>query len=251
MVNGAIKYGRANMKKTGRLISWCMFLAAALGVTTVAAEDLVITAGTHYVELPVPIKGRNADKVEVAEFFSYGCPHCYQFEPVIGSWKAQLPADVEFVRTPAVFNKDYQLYAQTYFTAQALNVQEQSHIPLFDALHNQRRQLNDPERMATFFGELGVDPLAFARTFNSFGVRASTQQAEAKGRAYRAAGVPALIVNGKYRIEGSMAGSYANMLLVADFLIAKELQLLADDQADTDVDADNKQSPSANYQSAN
>ncbi|MFT4821707.1 MAG: thiol:disulfide interchange protein DsbA [Candidatus Pseudothioglobus sp.] len=230
------------MKKIGRWISWPLLIVAAIASTGAAAEDLIITAGTHYVELPVPIKGRNADKVEVAEFFSYGCPHCYQFEPVIGTWKAQLPADVEFVRTPAVFNKDYQLYAQTYFTAQALNVQEQTHIPLFDALHNQRRRLNDPERMATFFGELGVDPLAFARTYNSFGVRASTQQAEAKGRAYRAAGVPALIVNGKYRIEGSMAGSYANMILVADYLIAKELELLADNQSG----ADSKQLQSAN-----
>jgi thiol:disulfide interchange protein DsbA len=230
------------MKKIGRWISWPLLIVAAIASTGAAAEDLIITAGTHYVELPVPIKGRNADKVEVAEFFSYGCPHCYQFEPVIGTWKAQLPADVEFVRTPAVFNKDYQLYAQTYFTAQALNVQEQTHIPLFDALHNQRRRLNDPERMATFFGEFGVDPLAFARTYNSFGVRASTQQAEAKGRAYRAAGVPALIVNGKYRIEGSMAGSYANMILVADYLIAKELELLADNQSG----ADSKQLQSAN-----
>jgi thiol:disulfide interchange protein DsbA len=83
------------------------------------------------------------------------------------------------------------------------------------------------------FAELGVDPLAFARTYNSFGVRASTQQAEAKGRAYRSSGVPALIVNGKYRIEGSMAGSNANMLLIADYLIAKERQLLADSQSGT------------------
>jgi thiol:disulfide interchange protein DsbA len=230
------------MMKTGRLISWCMFLVAVLATTGTVAEDLVITAGTHYVELPIPVKGGDAGKVEVTEFFSYGCPHCYQFEPALGSWKAQLPADVEFVRTPAVWNKDYQLYAQTYFTAQALNVLEQAHVPLFDALHNQRRRLNDPESMATFFGELGVDPLAFARTYNSFGVRASTQQADAKGRAYRSAGVPALIVNGKYRIEGSMAGSNANMLLIADYLIAKELQLLADNQSG----ADSKQPQSVN-----
>jgi thiol:disulfide interchange protein DsbA len=215
------------MKKAGRLISWSMLMIAVLVSNGVNAEELVITAGTHYVELPVPIKSRSADKVEVAEYFSYGCPHCYQFEPAIGAWRAQLPADVEFVRTPAVWNKDYEVYAQTYFTAQALDVLEQIHVPLFDALHNQRRRLNDPERMATFFGELGVDPMAFARTYNSFGVRASTQQAEAKGRAYRSSGVPALIINGKYRVEGSMAGSNANMLLIADFLIAKERALLA------------------------
>jgi thiol:disulfide interchange protein DsbA len=186
------------------------------------AEDARYIAGTHYVELPVPIKTRAADKVEVAEYFSYGCPHCYQFEPMISSWKQQLGNDVEFSRTPAVWNKDYEVYAQAYYTAQALNVLEQVHVPLFDAIHNKQRRLNDPEKMAGFFAELGLDPMAFARTYSSFGVRASTQQAEAKGRAYRSGGVPALIVNGKYRVEGAMAGGNAEMLQVVDFLIEKE-----------------------------
>lgn len=215
------------MKKTMTLIS--KFTLAAVFITLFAAagssamaQDVAYVAGTHYVELPVPIKTRAADKIEVAEYFSYGCPHCYQIEPMISSWKQQLGNDVEFIRTPAVWNKDYEVYAQTYYTAQALSVLDQVHVPLFDAIHSKRRRLNDSEQMAWFFAELGLDPMAFARTYSSFGVRASTQQAEAKGRAYRSGGVPALIVNGKYRVEAAMAGGNAEMLEVVGFLIKKE-----------------------------
>ncbi|MBD3648856.1 MAG: DsbA family protein, partial [Pseudomonadales bacterium] len=76
--------------------------------------------------------------------------------------------------------------------------------------------------MASFFSEFGVDPVDFAKVYSSFGVRASVQQAEARGRAYRVSGVPAIIVNGKYRIEGKMAGSNAEMLRIAQFLVGKE-----------------------------
>ena len=90
-----------------------------------------------------------------------------------------------------------------------------------------RKRLNKQERMANFFAEFGVDPVDFAKIYKSFGVRASLAQAEARGRGYLAEGVPAIIVNGKYRIEGKMAGNNANMLRVADFLIQQEKQALA------------------------
>ena len=198
-----------------------IFLATGLSMPA-AAAPFEYEEGTHYIELDIPVKTRSPGKIVVAEYFSYGCPHCYQFEPMINAWKTELGGDVEFVRTPAVWNRDYQVYAQTYFTAQALDVLDIMHVPIFQAIHAERRRINDPEAMAEFFGEYGVDPVDFAKAFASFGVRASVQQAEAKGRAYRSRGVPAIIVNGKYRIEGAMAGGNAAMLRVADFLIAKE-----------------------------
>ena len=104
---------------------------------------------------------------------------------------------------------------------------EKLHTPLFQAIHAEHMQLNDPKLVAMFFAEFGVDPLDFAKVYNSFGVRASVQTAEARGRAYRAGGVPAIIVNGKYRIEGKMAGSNSNMLRIANFLIQKERDLMS------------------------
>jgi protein dithiol oxidoreductase (disulfide-forming) len=190
------------------------------------AESFEYEEGTHYVELQIPLKTSTGGKIEVSEYFSYGCPHCYQFDPMITAWESRLPADVEFNRTPAIWNKDYQVYAQTYFAAEALEVVEKLHTPLFQAIHEQRKRLNDPKLMAMFFSEFGIDPVDFARVYNSFGVRASVQQAEARGRAYRSGGVPAIIVNGKYRIEGQMAGSNSNMLRIADFLIRKEREAM-------------------------
>lgn len=178
--------------------------------------------GQHYVKLPMAIHTPDPNKIEVTEYFSYGCPHCFAFDPEISAWKATLPSDVEFDRTPAIWNKDYEVYAQTYYTAKALHILDKVHSAIFRAIHVDGKQLNTPGDMAKFFTQFGVSEAEFAKTYTSFGVRASVQQAEARGRAYRATGVPTLIINGKYRIEGSMVGSNANMLRVADFLIAKE-----------------------------
>jgi thiol:disulfide interchange protein DsbA len=210
------------MKYVNWSVGLALLVSNALLTGAVSAAGLEYEEGTHYVELQVPVKTRNPGKIEVMEYFSYGCPHCYEFEPLLNAWRSTLGEDVEFKRTPAIWNRDYQVYAQTYYAAEALNALEQTHAPLFQAIHGERRRLNSPELMAGFFREYGVDPVDFAKTYSSFGVRASVQQADARGRAFRASGVPALIVNGKYRIEGGMAGSNANILRIADFLIEKE-----------------------------
>ena len=184
--------------------------------------------GTHYVLLEVPIQTRNSSVVEVTEYFSYGCPHCYRFEPLVSRWKQSLSEDVVFNRSPAVWNvTGYELYARTYYTANALGVLEKIHLPLFSAIHSERRRLLDLQSMTEFMAENGVDPEKFAKTFNdSFGVKAMYQQAIARQQIYRSSGVPALIINGKYRIEAAMVdNSNANMLKVADFLIERERRL--------------------------
>ena len=209
------------MKKLAIITGVWALLAAAISFNAVA-EEIEYEEGTHYVELQVPLKTADETKIEVTEYFSYGCPHCYQLDAAITAWHNGLPDDVEFKRVPAIWNQDYQVYAQTFYTAEALNVSETMHTALFQAIHEQRKRLNDPKLMAMFFAEFGVDPVDFAKIYKSFGVRASVQQSEAKGRAYRATGVPAIIVNGKYRIEGKMAGSNSNMLRIASYLVEKE-----------------------------
>ncbi len=213
---------------TRRWILTLCLMAGFLGLNQQAwSESMRYEEGVHYAKLETPIRTKDPTKVEVTEYFSYGCPHCYQFEPLIAAWKKRLPEGVAFNRTPAIWNQDYMVYAQAYYTAEALNVLERVHTPIFNAIHRDRKRLNRQERMASFFAEFGVDPVDFAKVYKSFGVRASLAQAEARGRGYLAEGVPALIVNGKYRIEGKMAGNNANMLRVADFLINKELQMLS------------------------
>ena len=192
---------------------------------TSRGESFQYEEGTHYQRLEVPIQTRNPDVIEVTEYFSYGCPHCYRFDPLIQQWKAELPADVSFSRTPAIWAvTGYELYARTYYTAEALGVLDKIHGPLFRAIHDERRRLLDLEAMAVFVGEQGVDVQEFVKTFtDSFGVKAMYQQAIARQRLYRSGGVPAIIVNGKYRIEASMVGnSNVGMLQVTDYLVALE-----------------------------
>ena len=197
----------------------CMLIIVSPLSLPVLAE---FEEGVHYAELTIPVRVQDTSKIEVTEYFSYGCPHCFEFEPLINAWKKNLEDDVAFNRTPAIWNSDYQLYGQLYYTLEAMGATDRAHGAVFDAIQNLKKRLNDPKDMAVFLARFGVDPNDFAKVFKSFGVRASLQQAEARGRAYRASGVPSVIVNGRYRIEGSMAGSNARMLEIVDYLIKKE-----------------------------
>ena len=179
--------------------------------------------GVHYQVLdPQAPLSTSGDGIEVSEYFSYGCGHCFQFDPVLTAWLETLPEDVVFDRTPAIWNDYYGNLAQTYYTLKAIDLLESLHLPVFEAIHIKRKNLSKPGIMADFLESSGVEPETFAKVFNSFGVRMSLQQAEARGRAYRASGVPTLIVNGKYRIETRGAGSTREMLKVAEFLIQLE-----------------------------
>ena len=212
-----------------KLMTNFLGLLAMLLSSLACAEGFQYEEGTHYERLDVPVKTRNTNLVEVTEYFSYGCPHCYRFEPLVQQWRSELPADVEFNRTPAIWNvTGYELYARTYYTAQALGVLDKVHYPLFQAIHGDRRSLLDLKSMTTFMAEHGVEPAVFVKTFTeSFGVKAMYQQATARQRIYQSNGVPAVIVNGKFRVEAGMVGnSNADMLEVVNYLIAKEREMI-------------------------
>jgi thiol:disulfide interchange protein DsbA len=206
-----------------RLILVAVASACALISSTLLGAQY--EEGVHYQVLdPQAPLSTSGEGIEVSEYFSYGCGHCFQFDPVLNAWLDKQPEDVNFDRTPAVWNDYYGNLAQTYYTLKAMDLLESLHVAVFEAIHIQRKNLSKPGVMADFLEEAGVDPEAFAKVFNSFGVRMSLQQADARGRAYRASGVPTLIVNGKYRIETRGAGSVQEMLKVAEFLIQLERQ---------------------------
>lgn len=179
-------------------------------------------AGTHYEVLPAPVATRDKNKIEVVELFWYGCPHCFTFEPMLKNWASKLDDDVDFHQIPAVWNKTMDLHARAFFTANALKVLDKVHEPFFKALNVERKRLNNKESIANFFAQFGVEKAAFEKTFNSFGINSQVKLAESRASSYRMQGTPEMVVNGKYRIAGSLAGSHENMLKVANFLIEKE-----------------------------
>ena len=165
---------------------------------------------------------QHADKIEVIEFFWYGCPHCYGFEPVLTSWLKKLPKNVEFIRQPAVFSELWGKHAKAYFVAEALGVVDKVHADLFDAIQEKKEKLDTEAALAKFFVAHGVDEGQFHEAFNSFAVDSKMRQAPAIAARYGISGVPAIIVNGKYLTNGPLAGTHEKMIDVMDSLIKKE-----------------------------
>ena len=164
---------------------------------------------------------QNTDKIEIIEFFWYGCPHCYSLEPLMDKWLKTLPANVEFIRQPAIFSDVWGKHAKAYYVAEALDVVDKVH---GDAIQNKKQKLTSEDDLAKFFVAHGVDKAKFHETFNSFLVDAKVRQAKAMGPRYGITGVPAIIINGKYKTTGPIAGSHEKMIEAMDLLIKQESQ---------------------------
>lgn len=178
--------------------------------------------GVHYQVLSNPLPTETGNKVEVLELFWYGCPHCFQLEPTIEKWLEHVPEGAEYRRMPAVFNKTWEINAQGFYAAEALGVLEKTHRPMFDAIHVHKQRLFTEAALAAFFVRHGVNREDFIKTYNSFAVKTKANRAKTMTRRYGITGVPAIIVNGKYRTSVSMAGSEEGLMEVVNALVEKE-----------------------------
>jgi len=192
-------------------------LFAWLSLTAHAAEWI---EGEHYVLLDkaqqTPVKGQ-----EVKELFFYGCTHCYEFEPFIKRWKKSKPADIAFVRQPALFNQKWAWGAQTFYTAQALNIEDKVHDAIFNAMFGSGKKITSVKDIQNIFMAHGASAEDFDKHYFSFAVGNQVRQALKLTRQYAIDGVPALTVNGKYRTSPSMAGGKDEALKLIDYLLSK------------------------------
>jgi protein dithiol oxidoreductase (disulfide-forming) len=194
-------------------------LPAALWSSSAAAQGGPVE-GTHYSRLaqPVPVSVP-AGKVEVIEFFSYGCPHCYALEPTLEQWAKRLPPDVVFKRVPVGFNALYENYQKIFYALEAMGQQEQMHQKVFNAIHQQRLRLDKEADIAAFMTANGLDGAKFIELYKSFSVQSKAKQAQQLSNAYKIDGVPAMAVQGRYTTSGSQAGSNERALAVTDALV--------------------------------
>lgn len=162
-------------------------------------------------------------KVEVIEFFWYGCLHCYHMEPQLEEWLKNKPENVEFIRVPAPLNSKWTVHAQFFYAAEILGLTEKLHNPLFTAIHDKKRKLYDKDSLIDFAVEHGADRQQFIDALNSFGVYVKVQNARKLGQRYQLDGVPAIGINGKYKTSGSLAGTYSKMFEIVTQLVSKEL----------------------------
>ena len=179
---------------------------------------------SFYTRIKPALPTQSGDKIEVAEIFWYGCSHCYSFEPHIKTWLESKPDDVVFRQVPGVLNKQWIAHARAYYAAQKMNETAKLHTPLFNALHLERRNIFERKRLIDFADEVGIDEDEFAEHYDSNETEVKLKQAFLLARNARITGVPSLIVNGKYLISSSSAGSFEQMIATLDHLIKIERQ---------------------------
>lgn len=194
-----------------------------------APEEWKFSEDTHYVRMvPTQPTVGGADKIEVAEFFWYGCAHCYDFETYINRWLETKPANVRFVRIPAVWNELVKLHAQLYYTEEVLAKNgkienpEQFRAAVFAEYHRRGNRLASEAAIMDLFERHGVSNEDFSTTWKSFEVAQKLRVAQDLARRYSISSVPAVVVNGKYRTGASEAGGYPPLMELIDELIVRE-----------------------------
>ncbi|WP_428421385.1 thiol:disulfide interchange protein DsbA/DsbL [Methylibium sp.] len=178
--------------------------------------------GRDYVKLSQRQPTQDPKKIEVVEFFWYGCPHCHVFEPMLEAWVKKLPPDLNFRRLPVAFREvPFVLHQKLYFAIEVLGLVDSLHRKVFNAMHVERLPLNTIESIGDFVARNGVDKAKFLDVMNSFSVQTKARQAAALSAGYKIDGTPALGINGSYYTSGSLAGSNDRALAVTDYLIAQ------------------------------
>jgi protein dithiol oxidoreductase (disulfide-forming) len=191
--------------------------ALALLVSPLASAEL--TEGKDYRTLTPPQPTSSPGKIEVIEFFSYGCPHCSDFYPLVSAWVARLPKDVVFRRVAVGFGRPQWVnLARAYYALEATGDLAKLDGAVFHAIHAEHQPLFDEESLARWVGEHGGNAAQFANAYTSFGVNNQTFQADEMTETYRIEAIPTLVVNGKYAAKGD---TFAEMLANADKLIAR------------------------------
>jgi thiol:disulfide interchange protein DsbA len=161
--------------------------------------------------------------VVVTEIFWYGCPHCFRFEPYAQKLAAELPDGAVFEQVPSSINPRWTEHARAYYSFELMGVLDEIHQEFFDAIHLKRQRLDNVDAIAGFVAEQGLDEKAFREYYYSFPVETRIRQNNQKEQRYGHGGVPAVIVNGKYLVTGSLAGSNERMVEIIKFLVDREL----------------------------
>jgi len=180
-----------------RTLSWVLCTLTMLLLSP--APRAALQEGTNFVTLVPPQRTGKRGKIEVIEFFSYGCPHCAHFYPMLSAWLAKLPPDVVFRRVPVGFGRDAWVNLQrAYYSLEYTGDLTRLDGPLFHAIHEERKPLFDESSIADWVGRNGGNADKFALAYTSFGINNQTFQADKMAEDFRIAGVPAMAIDGRY-----------------------------------------------------
>ncbi len=206
-----------------------LLTATLFALTSISAysQEEQFLEGGHYELLDEVQPVQTGEKIEVVEMFWYRCPHCFRLEPFLIKWQKNIPENAEYVPIPALLNPKWEFEARVFYTFDALGVLEQVHAKYFDAIHQQRLKIDTVEKLAAWSEENGVSGQSIKDTFQSFAVENKINFANVMSRKYGITGVPAIIVDGRYRTSVSLAGGHDKLIELINFLIDKAAQARA------------------------
>ncbi len=192
-----------------------------LGAAALPSFAAELQPGRDYTHIKPPPPSATPGKIEVLEFFSYGCPHCRDFHPLITAWAAKLPADVEFRRVPVSFGRAaWANLARLHHALDILGELERLDKAVFRAIHAERINLYTEKSIRQWVVRQGVEAERFAAAYGSFGVNARLSRDDQLTRSHQVRSVPLLTVGGRYAVLGEGASGYPDLLAIADRLIA-------------------------------
>ena len=178
--------------------------------------------GVHYHTIPQAQPVQTGDQIEVLELFWYHCPHCFALEPVLDAWlENSKPGNAEYVRMPGIFRKSTIFDARVYYTLEALGLLDQMHADVFQEIHVRKNPFKEQSDLSALLQKHGVSEADFAAAFDSFAVDTKTKHAQMMFERYQATGVPAIVVDGKYRATASTAGGHSQLMEVTNYLVEK------------------------------
>lgn len=182
-----------------KFIKQLFTILVLLCTTQVYAEPEL---GKDYTIINLAQPARSGSKIEVLEFFFYGCSHCFKLHPMMSSWEKRMPKDVELTYVPAIFNTSWEPMARTFYALEALGQQKQLHDELYNAWNVSNTELIEEAKITDFVAQHGVDRKKFGDAYNSFSMQSKVVRAKQMGQTYGIRGTPTLIVDGKYLITG-------------------------------------------------
>ncbi len=198
-------------------ISFLLIFASTFAL----AQGRPIEEGFDFRTLPVAQAVEQKGKVEVLEFFWYGCPHCHDFEPELSAWIKRQGKDVAVRKVPVAFRDDLLIHSQLFYALESMG-RPDLHAKVMDAMHVSKKKLLSETEITDWVGSQGVDTQAFLKAFKSFTVTSKARSGNQIAQAYRIDGVPTVAIQGKYITSPSIAGgSKARAIQAMDYLVEK------------------------------
>lgn len=198
-----------------------LFLIFSIGFASITTASAGITEGKDYTVLTNPQPTENNSKIEVLEFFWYGCPHCDKLHPHIKSWLKNKPDDVSFRYVPTIFRPDWVSGAKIFYTIKTIQATEVLHDKVYDAIHRDKIDLNKEPILFDWVEKQGIEREKFEKAYHSFSVQNQVAKSTQMSRQYQLTGTPSIVVDGKYLTSGSMGGSPENTIKILEKLVEK------------------------------